>query len=284
MLFYNTHNPVIHQQEICGLISAMNNTSSSSHQYLQVTHEGSEIITSAIANEAAVTLTVNGQVWLTFQCTPEDLEALSVGFLYNEGFIRSLDEVADIHVCDQKDNVDVWLTHSAQKPSSWRRTSGCHGGTTSADLERDHFDPVTSQASLRPDDIFSLMEQFLNTQSPHSESGGVHTSALADGATLLLQICDIGRHNTFDKIAGRILLEKLTVKTPVLLTSGRVSSDMLQKTVRIRAPFIISMRSTSQAGIQLAGEWGITLIGGARRGRFNLFAHPERIQPLASAQ
>lgn len=246
--------------------------------YQQFSHESIETVHSNIAVEAPVTLTVNGEVWLTFQCTPEEIDALAVGFLYNEGFIRKLAEIENIHVCDQKDNVDVWLNHSVKKPVSWRRTSGCHGGTSSADLEREHFVPVSDQVTLHPEQIFSLVDQFLNEQKPHSESGGVHTSALADGITQLLQIHDIGRHNTFDKIAGRILLDNIEIKTPVLLTSGRISSDMLQKSVRMRTPFLISMRSASQMGISLAEKWGVTLIGGARRGRFNLFCHPERIK------
>jgi FdhD protein len=248
--------------------------------FRQYSPEGIEQLLSNIAVESPVSLTVNGEIWLTFQCTPVDLEALAVGFLYNEGFLRSLGEVENLHVCDQKDNVDVWLNHAVQKPQSWRRTSGCHGGTSSADLERDRFDPIDNRFTMRPTQVFALMEQFLNDQKPHSESGGVHTSALADGPDQLFQIHDIGRHNTFDKIAGRIILNTMRIETPVLLTSGRVSSDMLQKTVRMRAPFLISMRSTSQMGINLAEKWGVTLIGGARRGRFNLFCHPERIQEV----
>lgn len=256
----------------------MNSNSYLPFTFTQFTPHGQESLTTNIAIEAPVTLTVNGEIWLTFQCTPDNLEAMAVGFLFNEGFIRNMDEVANIHICEQKDNVDIWLNHSAQKPVSWRRTSGCHGGSTSADLERDRFEPVTNPLRLNPSQIFDLMDQFLNEQTPHSESGGVHTSALADGTALLFQIHDIGRHNTFDKIAGRILLEKIDLKNLILLTSGRISSDMLQKSVRMQVPFLISMRSTSQMGIQLAEKWGITIIGGARRGRFNVFAHPERLQ------
>lgn len=248
-------------------------------QYQQFTPEGIEIIHSNIAIEAPVSLSVNGQIWLTFQCSPNELEALAIGFLYNEGFIRSLDEVANIHVCANKENVDVWLTHAAQKPETWRRTSGCHGGTSSKDLEQDHIDPVNIPFRVSPEQVYNLMDQFLTEQMPHSKSGGVHTSALADGTLQLFQTHDIGRHNTIDKIAGHILLEKLHIEIPVIITSGRISSDMLQKAVRLRVPMIISMRSSSQMGIRLADKWGITLISGARRGRFNLLTHPERILP-----
>lgn len=246
--------------------------------YQQFTRDDIHTVQSNIAVEAPVTLTVNGQVWLTFQCTPLELDSLAVGFLYNEGFIRTLAEIEDIHICDQKDNVDIWLNHPVQKPATWRRTAGCHGGTSSVDQEPNDFIPITNIVSLRTEIIFSLIDQFMNDQISHLESGGVHTSALADGSKQLFQIQDIGRHNTFDKIAGKILLNKLEVTLPVLITSGRVSSDMLLKSVRLRAPFLISMRSTSQLGINMADQLGVTLIGGARRGRFFLYSHPEGIQ------
>ena len=84
--------------------------------------------------EAPVSLTVNGGAWLTFMCTPIELEAMAVGFLYNEGIIEQWSEVADVRVCEHGDNVDVWLNHEAEQPKSWRRTSGCTGGVTAVDL------------------------------------------------------------------------------------------------------------------------------------------------------
>lgn len=230
-----------------------------------------------VAVEAPVSLTVNGEAWLTFQCTPTDLEALAVGFLYNEGFVRGIDEVEDVRVCAQKDNVDVWLSHPARKPAVWRRTAGCHGGAVADDPERAPVQPVNSQAVMRPEQIFHLLDQFFEAQTPHSEAGGIHTSAAADGGTLLFLMQDIGRHNTLDKIAGRMLLERITIQSPALLTSGRVSSEMALKAARMSAPFLVAMRSASQLAIREADEWGLTLISGARRGRFNLFTHPERI-------
>src|ERR1041385_5095149 len=83
--------------------------------------------------ESPVSLTVNGQVWLTSMCTPLHLEALAVGFLFNEGVIASMDEVEDVRVCEHGDNVDIWLSRSVEQPQSWRRTSGCTGGVTAVD-------------------------------------------------------------------------------------------------------------------------------------------------------
>jgi len=257
------------------------NEQASPQSFTQFSREGSTRVQANIAVEAPVSLTVNGEIWLTFQCTPIDLEALAVGFLFNEGYLHRLDDIANVHVCDQKDNVDVWLNHAVTKPSTWRRTSGCHGGATTAEFRNDSMEPVTSIMSLTPNQVFDLTETFLDIQTPHAQSGGVHTSALSAHGKFLLLLHDIGRHNTLDKIAGRMVLDSMNIADPILFTSGRISADMLQKAARMRSPVLISMRSISQMGRALAENWNITTIGGARPGRFNLYTHPERITTVS---
>jgi FdhD protein len=246
-------------------------------EFKQYTSKDIELIPTNIAIESPVALTVNGKIWLTFQCTPDYLEQLAVGFLFNEGFVRKIEEVASIQVCEKRDNVDIWLNHEAVKPETWRRSSGCHGGTTSIDLDQEKIEPILSHSNLHIDQILSLVTSFLYNQPPHSETGGVHTSAIADGETLLFYQVDIGRHNTIDKIGGRLLMEGITPSLPIILTTGRVSSDMMQKAIRLRTPYVISIRSTSSESIRLANEWGITLLTGARKMRVNAFTHIERI-------
>jgi FdhD protein len=116
-----------------------------------------------------------------------------------------------------------------------------------------------------------------DAQALYHETGGVHTSALTDGKRILLSAEDIGRHNTLDKIAGMCLMQNIWPERRILITTGRVSSEMLQKAVRLGASILISRTSPSSLSIELAEKWGITLIGYARRNRFNLYAHPERI-------
>ena len=84
-----------------------------------------------IISEQSINLTVNNELWLTFMCTPTDLEALAIGFLYNEEIIETMDEVASVRVCPEETNIDVWLNRSVKKPENWTRTTGCSGGETS---------------------------------------------------------------------------------------------------------------------------------------------------------
>jgi FdhD protein len=149
--------------------------------------------------EAPVSLTVNGESWITFMCTPTNLEAMAVGFLYDEGVIDSMREVADVRVCEHGDNVDVWLNRSAAQPRSWRRTSGCTGGVTAVDLLAKPdvaFDPGLPR--FGPQVIGFLVDMLFESQELYRETGGVHVST-DDGENASLRE-DIGRHNTLDKM------------------------------------------------------------------------------------
>jgi FdhD protein len=228
--------------------------------------------------ETPVSLTVNGIVWLTFMCTPVHLEAMAVGFLYNEGIIESMEEVEDVRVCEHGDNVDVWLSRSVEQPQSWRRTSGCTGGVTAVDaLARVDVSFQSDQPRVTPEAIGQLVESLFQSQELYRETGGVHTSALSDGNKIVLVAEDIGRHNTLDKIAGLCLMNQISPKTRILITTGRISSEMLQKAARLEAPILISRTSPSSLSIEMAERYGITLIGYARRDRFNVYSNMQRV-------
>ncbi|HEX8991270.1 MAG TPA: formate dehydrogenase accessory sulfurtransferase FdhD [Anaerolineales bacterium] len=228
--------------------------------------------------ETPVSLTINGAAWLSFMCTPVELEALAVGFLYDEGVIGGMNEVADVRVCEHGDNVDVWLNRSVEQPKSWRRTSGCTGGVTAVDLLARpdvSFDPGSPRVPSST--IGHLVEMLFESQELYRETGGVHTSALSDGEKILLAAEDIGRHNTLDKIAGLCLMRNIWPETRILITTGRISSEMLQKAARLQAPILISRTSPSSLSIEMAERYGITLIGYARRQRFNVYTNAQRV-------
>jgi FdhD protein len=228
--------------------------------------------------ETPVSLTVNGEVWLTFMCTPVNLEALAVGFLYNEGIIEKIDEMVDARVCEHGDNVDVWLNHAVEQPTSWRRTSGCTGGMTAVDLlARPNVSLNGNSLKVQPEAIGRLVEMLFEAQSLYRKTGGVHTSALSDGEKILLSTEDIGRHNTLDKIAGLCLMNGIWPEVRILITTGRISSEMLQKAAQLNVPILISRTSPSSLSIEMAERYGITLIGYARKHRFNVYSKGDRI-------
>jgi FdhD protein len=257
------------------------NGSSQSVDYYSIEAHSWTKTTSHVIVESSVSLTVNGEVWLTFMCTPIDLEALAVGFLFNEKLIVSCDEIASVRVCPTGDNVDVWLNHPVEKPALWKRTSGCTGGVTSIDanqpIAREFQQVNPDSTTISFEQITRLVDRLFEAQDLYRKSGGVHTSVLTDGIARYITGEDIGRHNTLDKIAGKVLLDQIDLEKKILLTTGRISSEMMQKASRIGASIVISRTSPSSLSIETALQMGITLIGYARRTQFRLYTHPERI-------
>lgn len=228
--------------------------------------------------ETPVSLTVNGGVWITFMCTPIHLEELALGFLFNEGTINDMGDVADVRLCEHGDNVDVWLNFDAQQPANWRRTSGCTGGMTAVDLlAKPNVNLAANRFQVQPEAALGMVEQLFESQELYRDTGGVHTSALSDGEKVILAADDIGRHNTLDKLAGMCLRQNIRPQNRILITTGRVSSEMLQKAARLETPILISRTSPSSLSIEMAQRYGITLIGYARRHRFHVYSHGERV-------
>lgn len=238
-----------------------------------------EVETNHIITEQEVKLSVNNEYWLTFMCTPIDMEALAVGFLYNENIIQSYEDIASVRVCPGGDNIEVWTNITVRKPEKWIRTAGCSGGETSVDAS--HFSNQKSEPQntvvITPQKISSLIMQLLKSQNLYKKYGGVHSSVLCDGDEILLTAEDIGRHNTLDKISGKMLINRITSKKKIVLTTGRISSEMIQKTGRMGASIVISRTSPTSLSIGIAEILGITVIGYARREGFKVYTYPERI-------
>jgi FdhD protein len=181
-----------------------------------------------------------------------------------------------VQVCKNQENVDVWLHHSVEKPASWRRTSGCTGGLTRSDGQA-KIKALPPGPRVSPQAVLDGMEQLLEAQELYRQARGVHCSALSDGKRIRLQAEDIGRHNTLDKLAGLLLMEGESAEGWMVLTTGRISSEMLQKSARIGATVVVSRTSPTSQSTQAAEELGITLIGYARKTQFSVYAHPERL-------
>lgn len=228
-----------------------------------------------VVNEMSLTLTVNGEEWLAFLCTPLHQIELAIGFLYNEGIITSLDNVMDYRLCETGDNVDIWLSYSPKKPPAWTRTSGCSGGSTSKNRSTKTF--FTFHRIYSSEVIYHLIDSLYHQQSLYKTTGGIHTSVLCNNDQIILSAEDIGRHNTLDKLAGMMLLRHLQIDNKILITTGRVSSEMMQKAIHLGCEIVVSRTSPSALAVQLAQESGITLIGYAKRNQFNVYTHPERL-------
>ena len=227
-----------------------------------------------VPDELSLTITVSGEELVTILCTPLKLNCLVIGFLYSEGIITSISDVASMRLCEDESLADVRLS-KAEHPLPVRRivTSGC-GGAISFQIEGQKVD---SELVVTPAEVLSLMKQLRHQAQLFRTSGGVHTSALADTQNLLVVTEDVGRHNTLDKIQGECLLRGLSTRDKLLLTTGRLSSEMVLKAARMQTPIVVSRSSPTERAISLAGDLGITLVGYARSHRLSVYSGEERL-------
>jgi len=229
--------------------------------------------TGYVVSEALVRLHVNGRELATLMCSPHELDVLALGFLANEGIIAGRVDVRLVKVCPSLACVEVWLWDAGRElPTHGIITSGCGGGITFADLTAES-EPVTSDLRVTPRQIGRLLGALQGGQ----ETRGVHTAALAEGESLLFVMEDVGRHNAIDRIRGKCLLEGTPTEGRILLTTGRVSSEMLNKAARMRIPVVASRTSPTSLSVTLAAAWNITLIGYVRRDSLNIYAGQARV-------
>jgi FdhD protein len=226
----------------------------------------------AIVREHAATLLVNGDPWLTFICSPIELEALAVGFLVNENVITNLDEVSSVTLEDESHRIEVQLNHHAAKPTQFHRTS------TGVSLQP-HIAArkVGADFTIQAGKVITLYDQLMAQQMLHDQVGGFHSAGLSDGEGIPFIVEDLGRHNCVDKLAGLYLLGQASFTPRALLLSGRISSEMVYKTLALGIPLIVSRTSPTSLAVQIAESAGITLIGYLRKGQFDVYSHPERI-------
>jgi FdhD protein len=235
--------------------------------------------------ETAWSLAVNGQHWLTVLCTPNQLEYFALGFLYNEGLINSVDDVLDLHIGPPSEAViRVELRQrDLRLPQHRTLTSGCGGGITFVDIAAAR-EPLCSTFRVAADKVSTAMSQIMAAVADdYQRVGGFHTAGLSDGQHLLAIATDIGRHNTLDKVAGMCLARHIPMHEAMLLTSGRISVEMLGKVARMRVPLVATLNSPTHLAIEMARQWRITLIGYARGAKMHIYTGWQRVncEPIA---
>ncbi len=248
--------------------------------YLSVGTGFSKEIEGEVADEALSCISVNGQELATFMCSPRELDKLALGFLYNERLIESLEAVRSIHVSASDSCVDIWLHDlSFEPPSRKIVTAGCGGGITFDDLSQ-KYKPLNSTLRSNPSQIAGLMRQMHVGAELYQRARGIHTAALAENDEVLIQVEDVGRHNCLDRLAGVALSEGISTTDRILLSSGRISSEMINKARRLQTPIVCSRTSPTALSVALASEWNITLVAYVRQDRMRIYSHPERIDGI----
>ena len=239
--------------------------------YVRIRGSRADEVVGEVVREQPLTLWVNGEKFLTLLCSPVKLEALVVGYLWMEQVIASLDEVLDLEVSAVDGRADVRLAHAVTLPTERVLTSGCGGGIT---FRIDHrlFPRLHSSLRVAPETLSARMKDLFAAAIHYKESRGIHGAALSDGARLLVVAEDVGRHNAVDKVKGEALLAGIPTEDRILLSTGRVSSEMLLKAARMGVPLVASRTSPTEMAVALAEQLNITVCGYVRPDSLNLYA------------
>lgn len=227
----------------------------------------------AVPKEMALNIFINGQELVTTLCTPTKLNCLVLGFLVSEGIITGMSDTTSMRVCEDESLAEVRLKTEFSLPKKRILTSGCGGGVGFTEK----INRINSDIMATPTQLLSLMKRLLAEAELYQFSGGVHTSALCEGENILVMAEDVGRHNTLDKILGECMLRKVATKDKILLTTGRLSSEILRKAAKMEIPIVVSLTSPTERAILLARDAGITLVGYARGRYLSVYSCADRL-------
>ncbi len=236
-----------------------------------------------VVKEYALTIMLDGEEFITLLCTPSSLDCLAVGFLLSESIIKSKTDIKKVKVDEEKGIAEVNTFESsiiAKKLHGKRTmTTGCGKGSTFYNaVDSLNCKQVSGAIELNAQTILELMKDFNKRSELFLNTGGVHSVALASGGGIIIFHEDVGRHNAMDKVVGEAALKDIELPDKIVLTSGRVSSEMLIKAAKGQVPVVVSRSAPTDLAVKLAKQLGITVIGFARGQRMNIYCNPERIR------
>jgi FdhD protein len=231
-----------------------------------------------VVAEVPLPLNVNGREIATLIASPHDLRFLVAGFLRLQGFVERVEDFHLLSVCNDYGIAMVQIKGELPEKLKPVLTSGCGTGITF----------TLPQAALRkggappgrrflPAAVFAMMDALAKRAERYRSHGGMHSAAVGDGQISLFSE-DLGRHNTIDRIAGEALLKGIDLAGMMLVTSGRISTELVAKASLLGIELIASRTSPTDMAVKMAKEVGITLIGYVRSDRFDLYSHPERLE------
>ncbi len=245
-----------------------------------IDHEGKTVQTDVVS-ERPLTLFLNAREIVTMMTIGDHPELLAVGYLFNQGMLKSDDEITGVDYDDDIQTVVVRTARETDYEDKLKKkvqTSGCAQGTVFGDLmEEIEGIELSKDARLKTSWLYTLAHKINTTPSLYLKAGAIHGSVLCEEDRPLLYMEDVGRHNAVDKVAGYMLLNGVEPSNKIFYTTGRLTSEMVLKTVKMRIPVLVSRSGFTAWGVELARQTGLTLIGRARGRRFVALSGAERI-------
>lgn len=236
--------------------------------------------------ERAVTIYLNEHEVATLQASPQHYDELAVGFLLSEGLIDSRAAIDSVEV-DRRKGM-TWVTSPTARDEDLHLrkrfvTSGCAQGMTFASVgHAKGIAPVEGpEPPIAGSELLEAMRQLDKASVMHRSTGGVHAAGFARPGVSQLVVAreDIGRHNCVDKVLGRLLMDDEPSEGGILLTTGRISYEMVVKTAKARIPIALSRTAVTDLAAEIATELGVCLVAYMRGTRYRLATHPEHVAP-----
>lgn len=239
-------------------------------------------VDTTVVTERPLTLFLNAQEIVTMMTIGDRPELLAVGYLLNQNMLHVDDEITSVEYHDDIATVVVRTrrqTNFEDKLKKKTQTSGCAQGTVFGDL-MEELDTITldTNARIRTSWLYQLTRKINTAPSLYLKAGAIHGCVLCRAGEPLIYMEDVGRHNAVDKIAGYMFLERIVPHDKIFYTTGRLTSEMVIKTVKMRIPILVSRSGFTAWGVELARKADLTLIGRARGKRFTALAGEHRLE------
>ena len=236
-----------------------------------------------VVGEIPLTLKVDGIEIVRLMTLGDQPEELALGYLHNQGFIEKIEEIASVAVDWENETVDIvtrkgaTISHHRKQSSIPTVTSSCGQGTL--------FDPNLDslyryrfpKVSIRQSIIYALLREITHYNQVYRKAGSVHGCGLCQESKLLIFAEDIGRHNAADAIAGRMWLDGIAGEDKILYTTGRLTSEIVLKTAQMRIPVLLSRSGITYLALEIARDFGLTVIGRAKGMRHLIYNGEEQI-------
>ena len=234
-----------------------------------------------VVTEKPLTIYLNRQEIVTAMTLGDRPQQMAVGFLYNQSMLQHGDQITAIDYDEELSVVIVRTAHETNYEAKLQkkiRTSGCAQGTVFGDI-MDRFDKIKLNLDMRIStrQLMHLSKAINTAPSLYLTAGAIHGCVLCTADRPLIYVEDIGRHNAVDKIAGYMFMDNIAPEDKLFYTTGRLTSEMVIKTVLMGISVLVSRSGFTEAGVRLARQAGLTLIGRAKGSRFMALSGQQRI-------
>lgn len=237
-----------------------------------------------LAGECPLTISVNGRQYITLLATPDCQDELAVGFAMGEGLLKTREDICSLDVSNDGSHVDLKLRGNvdlaARLAATRVLTTGCGKGSGYfRAIDSLQHRPVTGGRTMDAQGVTNLMGEFAGRSTLFDETGAVHAAALA-GEEIVVFREDVARHNAIDKLAGHAVLNDMDAGSLALVTSGRISSELVLKAARLEIGLLLSRSAPTSLAVELAEKLGMTVAGFIRGQRFNIYCNSWRLKGI----